>query len=305
MATLNLSYEDLAAVICLATHLANADGDVSDAEMEAIVKSITDQYNFEGRGDLLKEYINDGMAMSPQVALQHIAAFGPVEKQWTSNFFVKTIVADGNLEENEKSLYWDIQEKCGLPDHNLESGSSSGSPAQEENTDIKLDSQTCLAINYRRVQDNICDGSIDFVQFDAGVNVRQKVFAWFKDPETLQFHRGSRALTVLNEKLGLAGGWKLIMVYAKKDHWFDPKPNRAGSLIAGEDVYGPVFFVLENADKTLMGFNYKSFIETLLGELYSLDNSILVSGEEEPGLTRRYLVTALTALGDLPGQPSN
>ena len=112
MATLNLSYEDLASVICLAVHLANADGNVSDDEMEAIVKAITDQYNFEGREDLLKEYINDGMAMSPQVALQHIAAFGPAEKQWTSNFFVKTIVADGNLEENEKSLYWDIQESA-------------------------------------------------------------------------------------------------------------------------------------------------------------------------------------------------
>ena len=120
MATLNLSYEDLASVICLAVHLANADGNVTDDEMEAIVRSITDQYNFEGKQDLLKEYINDGMNMQPQEALKRIAAFGPTEKQWTSNFFVKTIVADGNLEENEKSLYWDIMDKCGLPDHNLD-----------------------------------------------------------------------------------------------------------------------------------------------------------------------------------------
>lgn len=63
MATLNLSYEDLASVICLAVHLANADGNVTDDEMEAIVKSITDQYNFEGKQDLLKEYLNDGMNM--------------------------------------------------------------------------------------------------------------------------------------------------------------------------------------------------------------------------------------------------
>ena len=114
MATLNLSYEDLASVICLAVHLANADGNVTDDEMEAIVKAITDQYNFEGKQDLLKEYINDGMNMQPQEALKRIAAFGPTEKQWTSNFFVKTIVADGNLEENEKSLYWDIMDKCGF-----------------------------------------------------------------------------------------------------------------------------------------------------------------------------------------------
>ena len=96
MATLNLSYEDLASVICLAVHLANADGNVTDDEMEAIVKSITDQYNFEGKQDLLKEYLNDGMNMQPMDALKRIAAFGPAEKQWTSNFFVKTTVASAS-----------------------------------------------------------------------------------------------------------------------------------------------------------------------------------------------------------------
>ena len=36
-------------------------------------------------------------------------------------------------------------------------------------------------------------------------------------------------------------------------------------------------------------------------QAYALDNGILVTGEEEPALTRRYLVTALTALGALSG----
>jgi hypothetical protein len=223
-----------------------------------------------------------------------------VEKQWTSNFFVKTIVADGNLEENEKSLYWDIQEKCGLPDHNLEGGSSSSNSAQNE-SDIKLDQQTCVTISYRRVNESICDGYVGFVQYDRQAKVRDKVFAWFQDAESLRFHRTSKNLDYLNSKLGLSGGWSLIMIYANKDYWADPKLNRAGTLIVGEEVYGPVFFVLENGDKTLMGFNYKSFIEKLLGELYALDNGILVTGEEEPALTRRYLVTALTALGELKG----
>lgn len=299
MATLNLSYEDLASVICLAVHLANADGNVSDQEMEAIVKAITDQYNFEGRQNLLKEYINDGMAMSPQVALQRIAAFGPVEKQWTSNFFVKTIVADGNLEENEKSLYWDIQEKCGLPDHNLESDSSSSSNASAQDNEAQMERQTCVTVNYRRAYDNICDGSVTYVQYDCGVNVRDKVFAWFSDAETLQFHRRSGTLDALNAKLGLAGGWKLIMVYAKKEYWAKPNLNRVGTVVAEEDIYGPVFFVLENEDKTLMGFNYKSFIGKLLLGLKDIDKSILVQGEENEGLSNRYMLTAFTALEDL------
>lgn len=293
MATLNLSYEDLASVICLAVHLANADGNVTDDEMEAIVRSITDQYNFEGKQDLLKEYINDGMNMQPQEALKRIAAFGPTEKQWTSNFFVKTIVADGNLEENEKSLYWDIMDKCGLPDHNLENSSDSAQ------TEASLERQTAVTVNYKRVKADICDGAVQYVQWDHGVNVREKVFAWFQDAESLQFFRRSRALDAINKEMGLAAGWKLVMIYAPKEYWADPKPNRVGSRIAEETIWGPVLFVLENDDKTLMGFNYKSFIQRLLEILYSLDNGILVAGEENPQLSRRYFETALTELGTL------
>lgn len=293
MATLNLSYEDLASVICLAVHLANADGNVTDDEMEAIVRSITDQYNFEGKQDLLKEYINDGMNMQPQEALKRIAAFGPTEKQWTSNFFVKTIVADGNLEENEKSLYWDIMDKCGLPDHNLEGSSNSAQ------TEANLERQTAVTVNYKRVKADICDGAVQYVQWDRGVNVREKVFGWFQDAESLQFFRRSRALDAINKEMGLAAGWNLVMIFAPKEYWADPKPNRVGSRIAGEAIWGPVLFVLENDDKTLMGFNYKSFIQHLLEILYSLDNGILVAGEENPQLSRRYFETALTELGTL------
>ncbi len=257
MATLNLSYEDLASVICLAVHLANADGNVTDDEMEAIVRSITDQYNFEGKQDLLKEYINDGMNMQPQEALKRIAAFGPTEKQWTSNFFVKTIVADGNLEENEKSLYWDIMDKCGLPDHNLEGSSDSAQ------TEASLERQTAVTVNYKRVKADICDGAVQYVQWDRGVNVREKVFGWFQDAESLQFFRRSRALDAINKEMGLAAGWNLVMIFAPKEYWADPKPNRVGSRIAGEAIWGPVLFVLENDDKTLMGFNYKSFMKRI------------------------------------------
>ena len=301
MATLNLSYEDLASVICLAAHLANADGNVSDEEMEAIVKSITDQYNFEGRGDLLKEYINAGLNMQPQEALQRIAAFGPVEKQWTSNFFVKTIVADGNLEESEKSLYWDIMEKCGLPEHNLESGSqdSGSSSSASEDTEASLALQTCVAVNFRNVQDNIFDGFVQFPQFQRkGTSIRNEVFDWF-GLETLQFERRSRGIDALNEHLGLGGGWKLIMIYGRAEHWENPGYNKLGSLVAGEDVYGPVFFVLENGDKALMGFNYKSFLVKLINLFNSIDESVMVQGENNPELSRRYLITALTAVAAL------
>jgi uncharacterized tellurite resistance protein B-like protein len=119
MTYLNLSYEDLASVICLAIHLANADGNIDDTESAAIIKALTDQYDFEGKDDLLKEYLNSAMEMEPTEALIHIAAFDAPAKQWTSNFFAKTIVADNELDDREKELYWKIMDLCKLPDNNL------------------------------------------------------------------------------------------------------------------------------------------------------------------------------------------
>lgn len=296
MATLNLSYEDLASVICLASHLANADGDVSEVEMEAIVKAIIDQYNFEGKADLLNEYINDGTKMDPQEALRRIAAFGPVEKQWTSNFFVKTIVSDGNLTESEKSLYWDIMDKCGLPDHNLESDNTAAAP--EDDRQLKF--QTCVVVEYTRVQGDILDGTVKFPQFErkGAAAMRSDLFGWF-GLDSLQFERVSDVLDSMNEHLGMKAGWKLIMVYGKAEQWASPKINQVGTYVAGEDVYGPVFFLLENDKKELMGFNYKSFIKTLLDMFNGMGDSIMVSGEHNPELSRRYLITALTKLNSL------
>ncbi|MBR3405552.1 MAG: TerB family tellurite resistance protein [Bacteroidales bacterium] len=119
MTYLNLSYEDLASVLCLAIHLADADGNIDDTESAAIIKALTDQYNFEGKDDLLKEYLDSAFKMEPAEALIHVAAFDANAKQWTSNFLVKTIVADNVLTDREKELYWKIQELCKLPDNNL------------------------------------------------------------------------------------------------------------------------------------------------------------------------------------------
>ena len=119
MAHLNLTYEELAAVLCLAIYLGNADGNLDDSEAQAILKTLTDQYNFEDREDLLKDYIKTANEMEVVDALKYVSGFGPAEKQWASNFFVKTIVADNELDEREKDLYWKIMDICGLPDHNL------------------------------------------------------------------------------------------------------------------------------------------------------------------------------------------
>ncbi|MBR4739826.1 MAG: TerB family tellurite resistance protein, partial [Bacteroidales bacterium] len=75
MAHLNLSYDELTAVLCLAFHLANADGRIDECEAQAILKALTDQYNFEDKDDLLKEYLESAYEMKPADALVHLAGF--------------------------------------------------------------------------------------------------------------------------------------------------------------------------------------------------------------------------------------
>ncbi len=299
MAHLNLSFEDLASVICLACYLGNADGNFSEEEMTAILKAITEQYNFEGREDLLRQYINAGFDMNPQEALRRVAAFGPEEKQWTSNFFVKTIVADNNLEESEKSLYWDIMEKCGLPDNNLSGDSESSAPAESH-----LKYQVCIAFQPVHVAEDVYDTRIDFVKYPfEQENLRNDLFHWFNNPETLQFCRRSKVLDALNKQLGLDNGWHLLLVYAKPEHWYKPGPNKAATLIDGEDkVFGPALLLVEGEGKVAKGCQFESFAKTIFEALFNLDNNFLVSGEEARAVTVRYLATALTALKEMPKQ---
>ena len=301
MAHLNLSFEDLASVICLACHLGNADGDFSEDEMKGIITALGEQYNFEGREDLLRQYINAGFEMNPQEALRRISAFGPAEKQWTSNFFVKTIVADGNLEESEKSLYWDIMEKCGLPEHNLDSGENNSSNAPKESP---LANQVCISFTPRLVSGEVSDTTIDFVEYPFDeANLRDAIFEWFCNPETLQFCRRGNVINALNEELGLQNGWHFLLVYARQDHWLHPYVNKAATLIAdGDTVYGPALLLVEGDGKVAKGCQFESFVSAALGKLYNLDNNFLIAGEDSPALTRRYLVTALSALEVLEKQ---
>lgn len=167
MAYLNLSYEDLASVICLAASIAEADGNTADSEVEAIIGALTEQFNFTGREDLLKAYLSDGVNMNPNDAARRVAAFGPTEKQWTSNFLVKTAVADGELADQEKDLYFKIQEICGLPDHNL-SGPEEKEPEPEVNKIVGPESFEDLAAVIAVCLDTArSDDKFDQIEFKA------------------------------------------------------------------------------------------------------------------------------------------
>ena len=109
------TFEDLAAVIAVCLATAREDGNFEQIEFKAILDGLRAQYNFEGRDDLLADYIKFADQMSLQEAVNRIKQFDSDEKQFTSDMLFMTIASDGKLAPAEEEIYKGMIEVCGLP----------------------------------------------------------------------------------------------------------------------------------------------------------------------------------------------
>ncbi|MBO4605340.1 MAG: TerB family tellurite resistance protein [Bacteroidales bacterium] len=109
------TFEDLAAVIAVCLGTARADGNFEKIEFKAILDGLRAQYNFEGRDDLLADYVKFANEMDLQEAIQRIKRFDSDEKQFTSDMLFMTIASDGKLDPEEEEIYKGMIEVCDLP----------------------------------------------------------------------------------------------------------------------------------------------------------------------------------------------
>ena len=109
------SFEDLAAVIAVCLATAREDGNFEQIEFKTILDGLRAQYNFEGRDDLLADYVKFANEMSLDEAILRIQRFDAEEKQFTSDMIFITIASDGKLDPSEEKVYKGMIEVCGLP----------------------------------------------------------------------------------------------------------------------------------------------------------------------------------------------
>ena len=109
------TFEDLAAVIAVCLATAREDGNFEQIEFKTILDGLRAQYNFEGRDDLLADYVKFANEMSLDEAIQRIQRFDAEEKQFTSDMIFITIASDGKLDPSEEKVYKGMIEVCGLP----------------------------------------------------------------------------------------------------------------------------------------------------------------------------------------------
>lgn len=109
------TFEDLAAVIAVCLATAREDGNFEQIEFKTILDGLRAQYNFEGRDDLLADYVKFANEMSLDEAIQRIQKFDAEEKQFASDMIFITIASDGKLDPSEEEVYKGMIEVCGLP----------------------------------------------------------------------------------------------------------------------------------------------------------------------------------------------
>jgi len=109
------SFEDLAAVIAVCLATAREDGNFEQIEFKTILDGLRAQYNFEGRDDLLADYVKFANEMSLDEAILRIQRFDAEEKQFASDMIFITIASDGKLDPSEEKVYKGMIEVCGLP----------------------------------------------------------------------------------------------------------------------------------------------------------------------------------------------
>ena len=109
------TFEDLTAVIALCFGTAGVDGNFDDVEAKAILGGLRAQYNFEGKDDLLMDYIKAAHEMSYEEAIDRVTKLDAEPKQFASDMLFLTIASDGKLAPEEESVYKNLLSACGLP----------------------------------------------------------------------------------------------------------------------------------------------------------------------------------------------
>ena len=92
-----------------------SEEEADEIEFKTILEGLRAQYNFEGRDDLLAEYVKYANEMDLEEAVRRIKNFDADEKQFTSDMLFMTIVCDDKLTPQEEEIYKGMIEVCDLP----------------------------------------------------------------------------------------------------------------------------------------------------------------------------------------------
>lgn len=306
MANLNFDYNQLAAVVSVALILMNYDDNIDDREVLSLKKSLQDQYNITE--DQIKELVEYAQKMEVEDALQHIKGFDAAGKQFASNFFGNIILADGQLTQAEKDVYFQLLGNCDLPNFQEESLHQNLGGEQQEQQQQQAHSDesqpvssaatmpiapTFLSLRYVPMTNTYAQAIPTFPQFE------ERPITHFKEyygAEEIYIAHNTDVLNVLSEKINIPG-MKVGILYPKSGGLL----NKAATSLAGFDIRGSAAFCLEDEEGYAHGFTTRGDLTYLVNALEYLLNNIAFSYGDgaTPGREQKIVDDALEQINQL------
>jgi len=258
---MRVTLETLAAIYRLAQHLSNADGKLQNEEINTMVGFFKD---FGLDMDTFKQMVEYGENnMGDREAVSLVAQLDAEGKQKVANLFANVVCSDQELTEDEKSLYFQISEYCGLPDpetEDEEEEEEEPQPAQKDDEDEIVPAFLVAASNGI--------ASVRQCEHEDWNRLGPEVASWIH-ARTVEVVRYTPRLNALTEQLNLNNRHLVFMLPRSTDATMCD--NMTGTILygSGYEIMGDIVFALET-DKgyEIEGFRTKS----LLNEVFQYVN---------------------------------
>lgn len=259
---MNLSYQQLTALVCVAMEIASIDGHRSDEEILSIIRSLQEHYSLDEA--TFKVLITDARNMNLERALPLLRNLGSDEKQFASDLFAQVAVADGKLTEEEKEAYYQLVQLLELP--------VVGQNEQKDEFPVPVFAS--LYVGYGNLG-NVRTNSI--ILWDLGNRPVHSMEELSRPIDTRKYpgdgrgpadefytKKNTKILTLLSEKMGFSGGDSLVYVFRKAGGDF----NKPATLMNdGDEMFGSVYLCIRDSEGYVHGFKNKEELRYVLRAL--------------------------------------
>lgn len=256
---MNVTVKTLSAILRIAKNFALSDGQVKDEELAPIFDF------FQTFPDITKEQLDLIIEHSDELsdiqALHLIYELDEDGKQQMSNLFAKIVCADSTLEDDEKALFFQVRDLCGLPDPEDEEESKPAEPEQTEDNDSIV--PAFIVATFQGI------ASVKQSEHEDWNTLGGELASWI-GADRVEIVRFTPALNAISEKLRL-NERHLVFMVDRNGMNSTAGDNMPATLLYGRGypIYGNIVFALET-DK---GYEIEGFItKSLLNEAFGAIN---------------------------------
>lgn len=267
--------ETLAGIVCLSKTFMHIDGAYTEEELKHMTEFLG---TFDGMDrDTLKQILSAADEMEFDHAVELIAGLDDEGKQEVSDLFARIVLADGKLADEEKSMYWKVQELCGLPDPgNDGSGEETKAKAEEEKDEDEI-IPAFLMVNYHGI------ATLHQSEKEDWSALGDEIASWM-GCDRVEVVRYTAPLNALTEKLNLNERHLVFMVARNGYGDKTVGDNMPATLLYGRGypIFGNMVIALETDEGyTIEGIRTQSLVTETLNAVNDAVGGLIRVGEQE------------------------